>query len=123
VDKELQKEVFSRLDALADKLGVVSGHLWEVLVRQAYVEAISSCVFFVLAVIAIFGIYRYGVLTFAKIKSNEWDDFAIVPFTVIGVLVGLFSGIAIVTCVGTIITGFANPEYAALNSVLKALGK
>lgn len=42
MNPDLQKELFSRLDAFAAKLGVGAAHMWGVLTKQAYIEGISD---------------------------------------------------------------------------------
>jgi hypothetical protein len=43
-DASLRAEIFSRIDAVAGKLGVAATHLWGVLVRQAYAAAATNFV-------------------------------------------------------------------------------
>lgn len=52
----MNEEVLVRIDALAAKLGVAAGHLWEILIRQAYVN---------LAMVALYGIVLGVLFTLA----------------------------------------------------------
>jgi hypothetical protein len=108
----MKEEALKRLDALAEKLGVVSEHLWAVLVRQQYVEAWFGQIVALVAAVLLVVIWRR---TLGR-ERGYYDD------AVLGAsLASVPLGIAIVIGSYVAMTGFLNPEYGALREVLSVL--
>lgn len=123
MNPEIQQELLKRLDAFAQKLGVTAEHLWGVLVKQAQIEAtiafgwtIFELILFVIAVLCLRAAYKHG---------REWLDgekyiplwatalygcFA-TPLSIIAAMFNLFD----------FIRWYSNPEYFALQEILKVL--
>ena len=104
---------FSRLDALATKLGVAAGQLFEVVVRQAGVEAWSRVGIILLALL-------FWIPAALLIKKGVEDN----DFEGVSVVVGL--GTVIFTIVAAIRafqipTLFLNPQYWAIKEIGKLL--
>lgn len=106
------------LSGASDALKTGSEHVYEVLVRQQYVQSVS-----LLIVILILGTASYFALKFVNRKSiiDALDD--VEPgacFAVIGTA-GLILGTLIFTTVHAteIVTGFVNPEYGAIQEIRK----
>lgn len=112
---------------LASKLGTTTEYLWGVLLQQAPVAALTTLVQCLL--IVIFGVILWKI--HKRLLQNAIDGYecsyyekyelsAQLPMTfgliifVVGVLDAFFS-------VDTIVNGFFNPEYWALQQVLKAI--
>lgn len=108
-------EVLKRLDALAAKLGVASAHLWEVLTRQARIEAIED-VFWALMwlTISVFLGFVSKILFFKK----EQPDAGLVV-----AIVSLVCFVAACGCISNTPGMFFNPEYWALKQILDTLKK
>ena len=112
---------------LAEKLGTTVEHLWEVLIRQASITAISNGI-----TIAILSLIIFATYYFIKIKtkcpqqtqndpypSPEWDvEIAALAWFVFG-LITLFASIFIMCGIYEIITCLLNPEYWALKQVIR----
>lgn len=132
-------ELFKRLDALADKLGVAAGHLWAVLVRQAYVEGMFytavSAALLVGVALCLYWIrwyskqpekYEREYSQYNEYGPNEkfktttrFERYGWVPIT--STLVGLaLTGFAFDAAIAAI-TGISNPEYAALQKIMEML--
>ena len=117
------KELVPLLEKLADKLGVTSAHLWEVLIKQAKISAITDLVWFM------FYIPFFIIGTWVVIK--KWDKWygacsyeAQVPFVIFISTLALVAVILlIVTICGipNIISGFFNPEYWALDKIIYSI--
>lgn len=127
-DTDWKAEVFKRIDALSEKLGIAAGHLWQVLVRQAIAEAVASIVLVVLCVVGIIvavKIIRWAAKFGEANKDNysrEWPPRAIVwtaislvslAVTIPGVFVNLYEAVMYLI----------NPEYFALQRILELFGK
>lgn len=125
----MSKEATQLLEELAAKLGTTIEYLWNVLVRQATIDAIIKIIF--VAIITICGIilYRYHI-KFSKRDENGhntynsgcYDSGEDLSMTMI--LAAIIWGIAFVIACSTIpgiITGFLNPEYFALQHILSLI--
>jgi len=65
MNPDLQKELFSRLDAFANKLGVAAAHLWGVLTKQSVMDGITDfiwagCLFLLVGVCLYYAHYYRG---------------------------------------------------------------
>ncbi len=121
--QEIPQQVSEVLDVLADRFGTTAAHLWEVLVRQAYVEAVTMLLIIgALWFASVVSIFVASRLT----KSPTWidEDLAVpgaIAFSVSAAF--LVAGAAIFLAeISSIVTGFVNPEYFALQEILKAVG-
>jgi len=77
---ELQKELLTRLDALAERLGTKAEYLWAVLVREQFVNGITGLVTGTLFLAAsIWGMLRIAKYVYRKEKSkyNESLEYAL----------------------------------------------
>ncbi len=110
-------------ERLAQKSGTTAEYLWQVLLKQAPISAAIDLMYFVLAIIGGFVIYRLNK-HFLKLtaqgnniyKEQEW--IAIIMFVCLVVCAAM-----IMVCFlsfGNIINGFFNPEYWALDKILSS---
>jgi len=64
MNPDLQKELFSRLDAFAAKLGVASAHVWGVLAKQSVMDGITDFIwagsFILLAGVCLYYVRYFG---------------------------------------------------------------
>lgn len=107
----MNEEILKRIDALAAKLGVTAQYLWGVMVREAKVEGSLDGGLCVICAAVSFWCGRRAV---AMINSE--DDVAILP-----IIIAFVTGVFALGFAYSSISGFANPEYFALNGILKAL--
>lgn len=127
VDTDWKAELFKRLDALSEKLGVAASHLWQILVRQGMAEAMGDLSLVLLAGIGLIACTKtllwarkYG--TENVDREGEWPVQAIVGFVVSGIT-GIIAIIAIFINTHTFVLWAVNPEYFALEKVLSLIGK
>lgn len=115
------------LAALATKLGTTAEHLYGVLVKQAYIAAVTDLLFAM--------VYVGFTLFFASVVRRktsvpvsdgryvqpEWAaDGAFFAHAAVWVLAAI--GVLVVgSCIHTVTTVLLNPEYWALNKILSAL--
>lgn len=107
-----------RMDLLAAKLGVTVEHLWGVLIRQAYVEAVRDVFVLGVFVVAEVLIYRY-------LRGRIMRDFFDTPLDLLAVIAAFVVGIGLLIMAieaPSSIAALANPEYFALQYVRDALG-
>ena len=115
--KMMYSDFKSGITALASSLKVGAEHVYEVLVRQQIVYAIVYIIFFIFAwILIIIWIKKY------KDKDEEWDDANFITglgiIRVLQILLGIILLLIGIFHIDTIITGFVNPEYGALQDVI-----
>jgi hypothetical protein len=115
----MSDEINKQLAELATKLGVSAEHLWSVLVRQAYIDGISS-----LVTVIVCGILSVAALWFfflirprikAHIESNDRGfSITMVPVEYL-VLITTLAILVSVACNNfyRVISDFTNPEFYA----------
>jgi len=105
------------IEKLASKLGVAAEHVWEILLTQAPITAItnlSGCI--LLLSLSIWGLK----IAIRNGKEDSWEE-PWIGFTVLTGM-GAFLGMVFFLIVGAdIVTAFINPEYWALEKVVRML--
>ena len=110
----MDPKALEMLQQLSTKMGVAVDVLWEALLRQAFVSAMTG------SLLIGGGLATLVCLTWALYAN--WEG-VIVPNDMEGLMVGLICGwilwVLVVQFVTTnLITGFCNPEYWALQKIL-----
>jgi hypothetical protein len=118
--EELVSEMMTRIDVLANKLGVAAEHLWEVMIRQALITGFIEFITFILL--------TFGLAMFLKLlfKKRLYKHIEIEPTPAgIGVVTMIIVAVIIFIIVATLfcdldntITKIFNPEYWAYQSFL-----
>ena len=130
--EDLTKEVLSRLDGLAAQLHTTGAQLWQVLVAQAKVEAITDLVQLGVALVAGVG-GTWACFKLATLCANEADK----PYKDKneGVIISAFIGAlltGITAMIGSAVflinstswvTPLLNPQYWALQQILNVFKK
>lgn len=123
----MNKETQQLLEKLAEKLGTTVSYLWQVLIKQAQVDAFTTL--FQFALIGLFGWLLYRLhKKFLFVDENDrysrniysrYEELVAIPMVVgmcIFIVLTLFAFIGI----PDLINGFFNPEYWALQRILNA---
>jgi len=117
------KELTELLAKLAEKLGTTTQYLWGVLIKQASVEIYIFISIFVLTVIGV--IITTLLLKYTQKYWDEEDTPAIAWFSLtLGIVCAFETVIGLVyslTNIADVITSIINPEYWALQEVLKSI--
>src|ERR1017187_7037314 len=110
--KEISEELLKRLDVLAQKMGTTIDHLWQVLVRQAYIEAYLAIFWIIISAVIITVSCRYIL---KSVEMDEEDPISAGRVT-ISITLGVLAVILfIVACCNVFSIGYLfNPEYYAL---------
>ena len=109
---QVVKQITESLTPLADKLGKSAGFVYQLAVRQAYIDGIE---YFLLALLCISGIYFYA----KNYKQWAYDDFDSVLF--VGAIFSLVSVIALPILICCSFDCLFNPQYAAITSLLSTI--
>ena len=111
------------LTKLAEKLGTTTEYLWAVLIKQATIEAYYSMMsigLFILMLIPFYKYVRWFSKNYQEIYNNDYEILHWVITVVIGLIVIVWA-IGSVCDIHTIMTALNNPEYWALQQVLKSI--
>lgn len=112
-----EQQVSRILEQLAAQLSTTVERLWGVLIRQAYVEGAYMLLLILAAILFTIALYRH--------TKNVWDA-DISEFHEFSILMGWT--IAAVGLIGSLfglqaaLTALLNPEYWALQQIIKMLG-
>lgn len=98
---------------LAEKLGTTVEHLWGVLVKQAQISAITDSIFLLVSGAAL------ALSLFFLVKTESDDENIIFPWAMATVFGGIFWTLKICFGINEIISGFYNPEFWALQQLIK----
>lgn len=111
--KEVSEELLKRIDMLAQKMGTTIDHLWQVLVRQAYVEGYFAIFWIILEVFLVTIAVRYIGKSIDLDKKGNCSGSRGLASVVLAVLTIIFLLTACYQC--SDISYLFNPEYYALN--------
>jgi hypothetical protein len=120
----MSEEVEKQLAALCAKIGVTADHLWAVLVRQAYIEAISSLctlvVCLVLAAIAVYGFLlvqrKYRSVSPEELRLSMWPPPAYMRWFILGIVL-FFLLLVASNNFYWLISDLFNPEWFAFKAL------
>lgn len=123
-----KQELFKRLDALGEKLGVAAGHIWAVLVRQGLAEAMGSLLLTILCLIGLVACIK--VLLWAqktgeatrRSPSCDWNT-RYIGWSATSIVCGIVAILALCFNSYKFVVWAINPEYFALEKVLSMFGK
>lgn len=115
------------IDQLAVKFGVAGSQLWDIMVSQATVQAVTILFYFLIAVVTGMFIPKYWVkadeLEANDVTRNSSKHIGMVVFTCALIIVCVISLLYSVFNIDTVITCFTNPEYWAFNKIMGSLPK
>jgi len=119
MSEEMLKMAMERVDVLAAKMGVAATELWEILVRQQYIEAIETVLFCIFVV----GLGGCGVKVLANKKWFNWgymEDNNLEPLCIIAyivVCIWMILSIVGICCLFDVPGMLFNPEYGAYMAI------
>ena len=109
MNEKLANEVMSRLDAVAAKFGVAAGQVWEILVRQAYIEGwmrlVLALAFSIVVLVAVVALHK----TKRELLECDWQ----VAVTLVSVVLSVATTILVYR--GCLFVW--NPEYYAWREI------
>ena len=119
------EELTPLLEKLAEKLGTTTEYLWGVLLKQAPIIAATELVYLVLVILGGIVLYKIHKRLSKKVDGNnsiyyKADELVIAPM-VIAAIIWVILFIMCFFSIGTIITGFFNPEYWALDEIMSLI--
>ena len=105
------------LEQLALKLGTTSNYLWNVLVSQGKIDAIYSSIIIVVTMLYIGILFTTRKKLKDRINDDEVYNFAMVIISAVGIIFIIWSLVSL----STVVKGFFNPEYYALEKLISLI--
>lgn len=116
------------LEQLANKMGTTSEYLWKILLRQAPIDATITLIQYMVLIIVGIVIYKVHQRLSKPIKTSEYSTYnSYDESDAYGIMMifGSFGYLIIVVVaffsIGSVINGYFNPEYWALDQLLSAI--
>lgn len=121
LSKQIYADFKQALAGIASALRVGVEHVYKVLVKQQIVKAIQWTILGIIPIIFLL-VFGKSVHRWAVEYWDETDGFVAIPWLIFfGLCIfGLFEGI---THIDTIVTGFVNPEYGAMEDIMEFVKK
>ena len=111
IQEPLQQEILTRIDKLAEKLGVTVEYLWPQLVRLTVIETLSGFMLVAALIVAASLCWRQR----GKTESYDAQD----GWLVAAVIVSILAGVGILLAVTLGIPILLEPEAATLRGLLQ----
>lgn len=115
------------LEQLANKLETTSEYLWNVLLSQAPIDSTIGLIQVVLLILTGWLLYRLHIKFDATSKNENYSQYdkyvGLPPLMFISAGIWIILSAIMLVCVGSIVTGFINPEYWALDKILNSISK
>ncbi len=108
------------LDALAARFGTTAAHLWEVMIRQVYVEAVQGIIVYAILIPLMWKAWKVFAAT--PMQDKDGDPSAQKIILMILLLFGFIFAIAELVWFLNALAYVFNPEYGALKLVGEAIG-
>lgn len=111
------------LAELAEKLGTTIEHLWGVLLQQSFIFGISASLISMIMLAILIGVFYYLKKVGNERRKKDWEcEYAVDPL-IIGwvffIFIAIVFPIVILVTFYEVVTAFFNPEYWALQTILK----
>jgi hypothetical protein len=113
----MNNEIVNALEALATKLGTTSEYLWNILLRQAPITAVTDLIQYAFTVFVCILWIKKAKVFVAKISNDDWEEEHWIWIILISVILGIFAIAAFFSFPNTIYA-LVNPEYWALDRIL-----
>ena len=120
------EQLTTLLAALAQKLGTTVEYLWSVLIKQAYIDGVMNIIYCIITIVLIICSIYY--LKYYAKNYKEWYGSYDGKELEHGIVLGI---VLVITCILTLctifmfiptaITAFNNPEYWALQEILRTI--
>lgn len=118
MNPDLQKELLSRLDALAQKLGVGSQYLWTLYQRQVKVEIIQDVMILAATILISCVLARVAVW---HLKSDDYDLIWPIPVYIVGGIGELVLVLGSVFAISELLQLIFNPNLWVFSQILSQI--
>lgn len=124
----MNEQTAKLLEQLANKLGTTSEYLWNILLKQAPIDATVTLLQTLFLIFVGWVLWKVHKKLLSKPPGQgyydsyyeEYDVGAVLPMILVTGVWGIMMIICF-CCSGSIVSGYFNPEYWALKEILNAL--
>ena len=123
MNDQTTQAILSRLDALAQKLGVAANALWAIYVRQGIVTGVEDAVFAALAATGSFSLFKF-LVPFLVRRHNEadcGDDFGWEMAIVFSCIAGAALAVVFIVFGYDAVAELLNPQFWAIHQIMSDL--
>jgi uncharacterized protein involved in cysteine biosynthesis len=117
----MNPEIENILSTLATKLQTTTEHLWDVLVVQARIEALTSFVIMCLWAAITITTFKVVKKKSSQLRENMDEELAYLIW-VLWLLYAGFVAMYVSSSITNVVAALFNPEYWALKEILNAIG-
>ena len=117
------QDLMAKLDVFSAKVGVAADQLWAVMVKQAYLSAITDLVTGIVMILSsvVFFTLLFKKNLVSKIKEEFTSEGLVVVLSIIFFACLGLGGLVTLLPVSELVTPIFNPEYWAYTHILDAL--
>lgn len=120
----MNEQTANLIKELAIKLGTTTEYLWTVLMQQAFVSSIIDCIFYIMYFVFMYYMFKGYKYMLGKNEGSPYTRFENMEegqgiLVIFLICISIAFTIAFILTVSSTITGFINPEYWALEKILK----
>lgn len=124
---QVYQDVKQGLQGLGEALKTGAEHVYEILIKQQFVESITWLIVILILSIASFVLLKFGLNDMWNIRKDYYGQGehlkevkeSRVALLVFGAACGLSAAICFMINANDIITGFVNPEYGAMKEIME----
>lgn len=106
----IKAEIFKRVDALAEKVGVVGADLW---MKYVFGMRVEAGVWTVVQLGVALAIATFTVKLYKRTQEENYDEFVYLPISILGGAAVIFFLLS-----GSNLAIFIAPEYFAIKSII-----
>lgn len=115
----MEEKAIELLEGLAQQLNTTADMLWACLLKQAHIEGMAWLIFYGLSLLVFLICWRVYKRRKIRYEAEEIDADSYISANLIMAVVCVVLTIVIVSTVNSTLSALFNPEYWALQEVLK----
>lgn len=121
--KKTDEALANILNAIASKFGTTVSHLYAVMIKQAFIDAIENIIVVVIlsSILITYSVFYYKKYKAYQPKTSIWDNFfeEHTGLTVIMLFTSVLCILGIILNASNAIDALFNPDYYVLKQILK----
>jgi transcriptional regulator with XRE-family HTH domain len=120
----MTQEVESLLERLAEKLGVTTQYLWDILLKQAPISAATNIFLGLVLGVIMYSWFKATVFFHRKIVDDPyWDDINYLWIAAVWTVLLAVAGYFLFYIIPDTIYALVHPEYWALKQIFHVVGR
>lgn len=116
---KLSEELLKRLDLVAGKMGQAGSYLWQLAVRQAYIEGVKAVLAVIFCAVLLRTAYVLIPRFYAKGVEQDWDEAMPLVGVILSCGVAFIAAIVLIVNTHIAVDALGNPQFFALRLLLE----